>query len=513
MASSVPICDICMTDNITKSASGWCSECEEAICNECERQHRRMGLTTNHTTIHIKDYTKLTSSIAAIKQKCIHHNLKFDFYCLNHNEQCCVSCVVEKHGTCQKLKPLLKVVGSVKSSTAFADLEDRTKDISALIFDLIREKRHNRANFGVQKSQIISEVQNVRAAINNDLLNFEKDLLDKLDNLEKKQNVNIDSFIGKLSEMRKNIDNISGDLERTKQHASNFQAFLEFSPILKKLERDVKELGKLEVKSSSSKKILLKKEKQGQIDVPVSNTLDNIKLTNICSFKTPGEVSNNIHITGIDMFDEGIIVLADYHPSQRRLVIMNQEGEFIKTIQLLNQCYDVAVIDKDTVATTLFFAKKVVIVDVNSSKLERQSVSLSNLTIQFFDISGNSLSTLLTADISIHCSVLNDKLYYTTHNSNAVYSAELNGEVRWKFDCQKSAYPTGITNDAAGNVFVACNDSNQLIVVGKDGENSRVLLTEEDGLHKPIAIHYNRKTNTLLVCNRSGTCLQYKVTK
>ncbi|CAC5423744.1 unnamed protein product [Mytilus coruscus] len=262
-----------------------------------------------------------------------------------------------------------------------------------------------------------------------------------------------------------------------------------------KFEKDVAELGKIEVKFSSSKKVLLQKEKREQIFVPISNTLENIKLTNIRSFQTPTGTSKDTFITGIDMFYDGKIVLAD--ESKCRLAITNQEGELIKTVQLGERCYDVAVIDKDTVATTLFLKRKVVIIDVNSAKVQRNLptkdychgiistgeqlvVSLYNKTIQLFDLSGNALSTSSTAADSGHCSVLNDKLYYTTYKSGVVYSTTLDGEVRWKFDCQKSDYPTGITNDTSGNIFVACRDSNQLTVVGQDGEKSRVLLTEEE---------------------------------
>lgn len=348
--------------------------------------------------------------------------------------------------------------------------------------------------------------------------------------------------------------------KKTKQHASNFQAFLgihewnkrveiaetywmslqtdqimntfnihiEISPILMKFEKDVKEFGKLELKSSSSKKILLKKEKQGQIFLPDSNTVDNIKMTNILSFQIPDGASWNIVITGIDMFDDGRIVLADNQ--NNRLVIMNGEGKLIKIIQLDNRCFDVAVIDKDNVATTLVEKKKIIIVDVNSSKVQQPIptsdkcggltysgeilvVNLANLTIQFFDLSGNTWSTLSTAYKSSYCSVFNDKLYYTTQSRNAVYSTDLHGEVLWKFDCHQSDSPYDVTNDAFGNIFVACRDSNQVIVLGHDGKKSRILLTKEDGLHEPRAIHYNRKSNILLVCNVSGKCFLYTVTK
>lgn len=554
------MCDVCMTDNIAKHASVWCSECEEAMCKDCERQHGRMGLTKYHNTIPIEDYQKLLCSVAAIKQTCTDHSLKFDFYCEIHNAPCCVSCVTEAHCTCQKLKPLSEVAGGVKSSAAFVDLEDRTKDISALVGDLISEKQNNRASFGLQKSKIIFEVQNVRRTINNHLVKLEKDLFDKLDIIEKTQNSKSDNFIEKLSEMRQKIENICRDLEKTKQYASNVQVFLgihewnkkleieekewmsfqsdqlkdtvdiqlQFLPILMQFDLVVKELGKLDVNFSSSKKIRLQKEKQGQILVPISNTVDNIKLAKFSSFRTPCAASGDIMITGIDLFDDGRIVLAD-QSLNKRLVIINQEGKLIKTIQLGDQCYDVAVIDKDTVATTLFLKNNIVIIDVSSSKVQRSIptsdkcggisytgeqliVSLVKHYIHFFDLSGNILSTMSTVGYSNHCSMFADKLYYTKHNSNAVYSKTLNGEFRWKYDFPKLTYPIGITNDASGNIFVTCRDSHQLLLLGQDGKKSRILLTKENGLNYPRAICYDRNSNILLVCNLSGQCFLYKVT-
>ncbi|XP_052082888.1 uncharacterized protein LOC127720346 [Mytilus californianus] len=425
----------------------------------------------------------------------------------------------------------------------------------------MKNKQDNKANFTFQKNGIRSEVQKVRKIINTHLDKLQTNVLNKLDNEEKNQMNIIDSFIEKISEMHKNVNQIVNDLKQIKQYASDFQAFLgihewnkkieaeekdfmsfqtdqimdtvdihiAFSPILLKFEKDVKELGKLEVKFSSSKKIRLKKEKQGQILVPVSHTVDNIELTEIRSFQTPDGESSLTLITGIDMFDDGRIVLADNNTVNNRLVIMNPDGQFLKNINLHDKCFGVAVIDKDTVATTLTNQLKIDIVDVNSSNVQRSIptcytcfgihytaeqlvVNLNKKTIQFFDLSGNTLLTLSTSNNSSNCSLFNDKLYYTTSKSDNVYSTELNGETRWKFDCQKSDYPSGITNDASGNIFVACRNSHQVMVLGEEGKTSRILLTNENSLQKPRAIHYDRKNNFLFVCNISGQCFVYKVT-
>ncbi|CAC5423740.1 unnamed protein product [Mytilus coruscus] len=295
-----------------------------------------------------------------------------------------------------------------------------------------------------------------------------------------------------------------------------------------KFEKDVNELGKVEVESSPLNKVLLKKQKQGQTLISMSRTIDDIKLTNIRSFQTPEGTSRNILITGIDMFDDGRIVLADHQRFNSRLVIMNQEGNLIKNIEFEDSCYVVAVIEKDTVAATLIEEKEIVIIDINSSTVQMNiptedicfsifytgkqlGASVENGITQFFDLSGNTLSTLSDNEKSCYCSVFEDQLYYTAHEKDTVYSTDLNGTVHWKYDYRKFSYPCGLTNDTFGNIFVACRDSMQVMIVGNDGEESRILLTEQNRLQKPRAIHYNRKNKILLVCYLSGQCFMYKV--
>lgn len=321
MASFSPKCDICISDNRNKSASVWCSKCDEAICSDCEKQHGLMGITKNHETIPIEDYKKLPLSVSAIDQNCKRHSLKLDFYCLIHNERCCVSCISEKHGTCNKLKPLSEVVEGVKSSEDFKKLEDKLKDIIKTICSMIMIKENNQKCFRDQKKKIISEVQNVRTTINNHLDKLQKDFMDKLCNVEKEKSKDIDDLIAKLYHMQSNVEKISSDLKTTKQYSSDYQAFLsihewnqnieieetnvmslkyeqslenfemavKFSPILLNFEKDVREFGELIVKYSTSMNL-----KRRDI-FKLNSVSDYIKLTIARFFQDP-QFSISLHI-------------------------------------------------------------------------------------------------------------------------------------------------------------------------------------------------------------------------
>ncbi|CAC5358236.1 unnamed protein product [Mytilus coruscus] len=256
MAALDPSCDVCLNLHVTKSASVWCSECEEAMCGDCEPRHRTHKATKNHKTIPIADYQELPTSIVNIKLECEDHNQKLDFYCSIHSEPCCTRCVSEKHKDCRELKPLLEVVDG-----------------------MIKEKTDNKSNLEFKKKTLIAVVERVRKAINKHLDTIQGELLSKIGENEGREGEKIDCLVSKLSKIKTKVDEIANDVEKTKQHASNFQTFLvvdkwtreienqekeiisaqsdqtmanvdiqiKINPLLSKMEGDITEFGKLEI--------------------------------------------------------------------------------------------------------------------------------------------------------------------------------------------------------------------------------------------------------------------------
>ncbi|CAC5385036.1 unnamed protein product [Mytilus coruscus] len=561
MATAQPSCDICLNLHVTKSSSIWCSECEEAICQDCEQRHRIQKATKNHKTIPIEDYQELPLYITNIKLECEDHNQKLDFYCSFHNEPCCTRCVSVKHKDCRELTPLPEIVEGVKSSTAFCDLEDRVRDLSQVIDQMIKEKLDNKYNLEVQRKTIIAEVELVRKAINKHLDTIQAELLNTLREDEGRQEDNIVCLVGKLGQLKQNVDEIVTALEKAKLHASNFQTFLgvdnwtreivnlerkiksvqsdtgmsnvhlqiKMHPLLDMIEKDISKFGKLEVSFSPPTKLVLRKNKQSQqLYTPLPLPTSEIKLSKHRSFHISKEKSGCM-ITGCDMFEDGRIVVAYCSNVKKRLVVMNCEGSFVNKIKLEDRPFDVTVIDPNTVAVTLFAIKNICTVDVNSSKIlwtisvnencygicfvdGKLVVSLANQVFQFVDLSGNVLSNVPKMDNASYCSVMKDNIYYAAQDNDVVYCCDMNGRVQWKFGCAKSYFPNGIANDASGNVFVTCREANKVIVIESSGTKSRELLTSDAGLKQPIAINYNRKSNILLICNIHGQCFIYKIT-
>lgn len=148
---------------------------------------------------------------------------------------------------------------------------------------------------------------------------------------------------------------------KTNQMMDRIVIQIKFSLITTKLEKDINKFGKVSVESSPLQEVLL---------LSVSRSMDEIKLTNIGSFQTPGGTSRNILITGIEIFDDGTIVSTDHHIFNSRLLLMNLEDNCLNNKEIEGSCYDVAVIEKDTIAATQIEEKDIIIIYINSSTVQ-----------------------------------------------------------------------------------------------------------------------------------------------
>ncbi|CAC5358240.1 MYH [Mytilus coruscus] len=297
-----------------------------------------------------------------------------------------------------------------------------------------------------------------------------------------------------------NVDDIAICLDKTKQHASNIQTFLgihkltqevehqegkvnavqinlnleifdlqlHINPMLQKLDKDVSAFGQVEPNLTRKTILYLRKENEGQqMQVPLPQSVHEIKLSNIHSFDIPKGKSKCL-ITGCAMLEDGRVIFVDSCEVNKRLVVMNSEGSFIKEKQFEDLVMDVTKVDSNTVAVTLVEKNSISIVDVNSSEVlqtlpvntkcygiyftaGKLIVSLANNLIQVLDIPANILPMVPKMDHATYVSAMSDRIY---HAANGVINCcDLNGSVYWTFSCGHSDHSVGLAHDKSGNVF------------------------------------------------------------
>jgi hypothetical protein len=76
----------------------------------------------------------------------------------------------------------------------------------------------------------------------------------------------------------------------------------------------------------------------------------------------------------------------------------------------------------------------------------------------------------------------------------------VNGKVQWElYNENVLDSPIGITTDKNNNIYVVGSGSYNVVVISRDEQNYKVLLSERDGVRVPWGIHCDRASDQLLL--------------
>ncbi|CAC5393335.1 unnamed protein product [Mytilus coruscus] len=222
------------------------------------------------------------------------------------------------------------------------------------------------------------------------------------------------------------------------------------------------------------------------------------------------------------------LVFADY--ARNSLLIYDINGSYNREIKLSSNPLSISVINENDVAVSYYRGRRIEIISINTGKVKTkigtsgntggisyqngliyavvddQNIDVMNMTgklIRSFEGPLKSMERCLSTNT--------DSLFFTDSFNAILYCCNLNGSYRWKFTYDKMPILTEVTTDRDGNVYLACYDSNNVIVVSSDGKYRKELLTVKDGLRSPTGIYYDNSNDCLLVCNEGDSVTPIKI--
>ena len=175
----------------------------------------------------------------------------------------------------------------------------------------------------------------------------------------------------------------------------------------------------------------------------------------------------------------------------------------------------ITIIDKESqkVLTTIFMAT-----DIYGMAVRGRTIyyCAKDKGLKMLNLSDRSVSDIIS-NIMYHddyVATSGNKLYYTNVSTHAVTCCDLHGATQWEFkDNRVLQYPTGISVDNDGNLYVVGFISHNVVVISRDGQRHKQLLSSKDGMSYPFVLDYDKSTNRLLVVNQSGTAFLFDVTR
>ncbi|XP_063420567.1 uncharacterized protein LOC134705779 [Mytilus trossulus] len=203
-----------------------------------------------------------------------------------------------------------------------------------------------------------------------------------------------------------------------------------------------------------------------------------------------------------------------------KVILLTPDGKIQKDLPIPGGFFSVAQINQNTIAITypyetamkIFNMKnetvsKVITLDKYcwglSSSDDSLVVGLNKDEIRIIDLKGNTLKSIQVTIESLLMNLVycNDSVIYSDVEGKAVYCVDESGKQIWQYT-QDLSRPGGLCTDNYGNIYVADHNSQRIIVISKDGKESKVL--HSDGREYPTCICLKQNKSSGFICNEDG---------
>ncbi|CAC5392486.1 unnamed protein product [Mytilus coruscus] len=550
MASNKPIlCGPCHKGEINTKADIWCLNCDEGLCSTCLSHHKRSKGTCDHKTIDIKSHNP---SIQAIKTECDKHGQQLNLYCPSHLMPCCDECISTSHSKCTGIKSLVSVVEKTKIEKSKESIETDINSILNLLVTLINNKSENIETGENQCLSIKKSIKGIRQEINKHLDHLEKKLSQEIDTIWNQEKSEATDFISEIEGKKENLKEIKRNLQTVTSNTTKLQSFIGVHQIEQKVhqyqhyvedldertkEVDIKMkqndeiekiLNKLESLESLGEVTVVKTEVAMNIDTSVKRKaqVESQEQSNINNMTMNIETKIEMNIKEwisdmICLMDGRVIVVEPYG----KVNLLTSDGELQKELPIPGKALSVTQINQDTIAITYLGEKaikifnmenetvtKVIILDKRCFGLSfynnSLAVGLNKDEIRIIDLEGNTQKSIQDESRSnlynlVYC---NDRVIYSDPIGKAVCCYDESGKQIWQYK-QDLSQPWGLCTDTYGNIIVADCRSGRIIVISKDGQDSKVLISKEDGLTLPQYIYIKHNEPSGFICDINGTYL------
>ncbi|XP_063436458.1 uncharacterized protein LOC134717888 [Mytilus trossulus] len=547
MASSKPIpCGPCHEGKVNTKADIWCYNCDEGLCLTCSGHHKRSRLSRDHKTIDIKSYNP---SVRAIKTECDKHGQQLNLYCPSHLMPCCDECISNSHSKCMGIKSLASVVVKTKIEKQKESVEKDINTILHLLGNIVYNKSQNikREEEYVSIKEFIVKIRN---EIDKHLTHLEKKIYQEADTILNQEKSKTTDLITEIEGKQKNLKKMQDQFHTVIPYASKLQSFLGVHQIEQKVHQCQRYIDDLD-KDDRAKEFNIKMEQNNEVEkiikklgslgelIVVKTDMDLNKETGV-SRKAQVESQEQSNINNMTMniekkikinmrsmsdmiclmdgrliileLYEGVNLLTPDGKLQKKLPI---SGIFFSVAQI-NQTTTIAIINPWERVILIFnmeneTATKVITLDKVcyglSSSDDSLVVGLDADEIRIIDLEGNTLKSIQVESQTdllnlVYC---NDRIIYSDCNGKAVYCVDGSGKQIWKYT-QDLSEPMGLCTDTYGNIIVVDVGSHRIIVISKDGKDSKVLIS--DGLENSRYICFKQSESSCFISDGCGTYLK-----
>ena len=485
------------------------------------------------------------------------HKATPKYMCFKDNEIYCKVCVEVHNLHC---KEKVKYIPEIPPETRSKVCEDSLMDLLSAKERFQKVKEEISADFQLLKDSRKEYVRSV--------LRFKQKMVNLIDKIEKEAladmdliyNIEHDKFQKSLDKLESCIRDIEKLLAAVKIQESD-----EDNSILYKIQKASKSVTGYELDLHEIHRSCFKTEFLFQPLDTVSSVLSSkeelwtIKLTKDVKCRTPypctcdrsfkyrkpeferqfsAKISrwsfdkDKCYISGCEFLDNGNLLLADNH--NKKIKLFDKKYKCISALHLSSLPWDLTTIDSHLAVVSIPDKKQLQFFEANSKLSLKHSVILEKncwgvarakdllvvtcwsrdtSEILVMDTNGGIRHTIAAVDrtpfnMPWYVSATSDVICVSDWGSNNVTFFTQTGKLLNQYSDQDLTGAMGIFADPEGNVYVCGRDTNNIHQVSLNGGKVKTILTDRDGVEKPVCVCHCPLDNRLVVTSWMSDTVQ-----
>ncbi|KAL3888676.1 hypothetical protein ACJMK2_001040 [Sinanodonta woodiana] len=535
------ICDACNTEGVSVLAKGFCTVCEEALCEECLNFHRKQKVSKNHTVITMDELLSNPQNVLKFADtfNCSEHGEGIKFYCSDHKVACCGTCSFLRHKTFAKVVDLKEDILNVLKQCNVAKVIEDLKNVESHLKKFYEMTESNINTLESQVNALTDKIAEVRRKINAALDDLETRVKEEAKCLCKEETVIkeeeshhclslmhavknsyviLETFLlteKMTSQLSFYYTQIRGKFDNT--DTVKFQ--LEFAPLVKSiLSQSLGDIGNLVTIKCANSFPLLGLQKPTKVC--------QVEKADVIKVKVPD--GNKPYYTGITILSGNRVMLADFNNS--KYILLSSTYHFISSFTLSHKPWNISVMDNEEVAVSLLDQNKVQIMSIRDDHITpirtitakhvccgiayagQNTVVISGMcgsnkyywgllsmnvdkkSFHQFDCAGSYFN---------HVALDKDKtrVYVTLPGSNSLLCFDIDGNRQFTYSPDNLRWPSGVSVDWDDNIYVLGYHSRNIHQLSPDGSVIQVI---QDGVPKnPRGICFDKSKYLFYVTNVS----------
>ncbi|XP_045174684.2 uncharacterized protein LOC123535979 [Mercenaria mercenaria] len=526
-------CQPCLTIGQHVGAHGFCVECQEYLCKTCFEYHKRTKALRNHQlldkdnvgkhAITSKDFEKCTEKCSVHKKEII------KFFCLTHKALGCNDCMILNHRAC-KIDYIPDKCADIGDSKEYRDimekLNEKIKDAEDIMKKAeVRDKEIDKCHAG-----IIKEILNFRKEINERLDQLQQIIQKDADKKKSSDKIIIQMVLEECANISSDIKKLQSSLQ-AKSSRQNGHLYINIKRAESKLKSDEVEkadenLARTNIQYSFERNtdlenMLSKQSVLGKLNLSTSfvtstkeKKIKTLTHKEDITVRTKSDSSsyNCCYITGCVILPSNKLVLVDSNYCKLK-VLDRQSKTLIEEKKLDSKPWDIAVLPQNQIAVTVPGNKEILIMKTAGklSPVHKISVKCNCYDIFYhqdhiyvvcqnpnsvlvLDKQGNVQNTIsLNNDIFklpeyIVVSEDSRHIYISDRGSRCIVSITLQGDVAAVYKDENLRRPQGMVMLDDGSLLVCCYLGGTIHHISGDLKQGQIMI---DGVPVPVSICYS----------------------